>query len=143
MREDVSNAMTDIPDEYSPPFHRTLGVQMKLGANGEGIAYLTVDPEKHYGNRWAHGGVVPALVDIASGICIARAIPDAMNVIDGTVELKVNFLRKVIEGDITATARLVRAGKRIAVTDVDVTNGDRLVAKAIATFMLARDRAST
>lgn len=130
----------EIPEDYGPPFHHALGIRMALGPNNEGIAYVEVDPARHYGNRWAHGGVVAALVDIASGLAIGRSIPNALQVIDGTIELKVNYLRRVIDGDITATATLVRAGKRIAVTDVDVTNRGELCAKALATFMLNRDR---
>ncbi|MGZ4143841.1 MAG: PaaI family thioesterase [Actinomycetota bacterium] len=130
---------TPVPEGFAPPFHRTLGVRMGIGPNGEGVAYLTIDPEKHYGARWAHGGLVGALADIASGIAIARLLQNAVNVIDGTIELKINYLRKVVEGDLIATARVLHAGKRVAVTEVDLTNKDRLCAKAIATFMLRRD----
>ena len=130
---------TPIPEGYGPPFHKLLGVRMGFGPNLEGIAWVEIDPEKHYGNRWAHGGMVGALADIASGLAVGRTIPNAINVIDGTIELKVNFLRKVIEGDLTATARVLHAGKRVAVTEVDLTNQGKLCAKAIATFMLRRD----
>ncbi|HJR18515.1 MAG TPA: PaaI family thioesterase [Actinomycetota bacterium] len=132
----------DVPKErFNPPFHRTLGVQMKIGDAGEGVAFIEVDPEKHYGNRWAHGGMVGVLADIASGIAIAVAMrEDGRQAIDGTVELKVNFLRKVYEGDMTATAKVVHLGKRLAVTNVDVTNKGDLCAKAIATFMLSRSK---
>lgn len=128
-----------IPGSFSPPFHRALGIQMAVGPEDEGIAWVEVDPAVHYGNRWAHGGVAGALVDIASGLAIARRVGDPMKMIDGTVELKVNFLRKVVDGDMTATARLLHLGKRIAVTEVDVTNRGTLCAKAIATFMLRRE----
>ena len=134
--------MTDfipIPEGYGPPFHKLLGVRMGIGPNKEGIAWVEIDPQKHYGNRWAHGGMVGALADIASGIAIGRMVEDPMNSIDGTIELKVNFLRKVIEGDLTATARVLHFGKRVAVTEVDMTNQGRLCAKAIATFMLRRE----
>ncbi|TMK53750.1 MAG: PaaI family thioesterase [Actinobacteria bacterium] len=134
--------MTDfiaIPEGYGPPFHKLLGVRMGIGPNKEGVAWVEIDPEKHYGNRWAHGGMVGALADIASGIAIGRMLENPMNAIDGTIELKVNFLRKVVEGDLTATARVLHFGKRVAVTEVDLTNKDRLCAKAIATFMLRRD----
>jgi len=131
--------VTPIPAGYGPPFHRTLGVQMGLGPNGEGVAWVDIDPEKHYGSRWAHGGMVGALADISSGLAVGRSLSNAVNVIDGTIELKVNFLRKVIEGDLTATARVLHAGKRVAVTEVDLTNQGKLCAKAIATFMLRRD----
>jgi len=128
-----------IPEGYGPPFHKLLGVRMGIGPNKEGVAWVEIDPEKHYGNRWAHGGMVGALADIASGIAIGRMLENPMNAIDGTIELKVNFLRKVVEGDLTATARVLHFGKRVAVTEVDLTTKDRLCAKAIATFMLRRD----
>jgi uncharacterized protein (TIGR00369 family) len=134
--------MTEVPKErFNPPFHRTLGIQMRIGENEEGVAFIEVDPEKHYGNRWAHGGMVGVLADIASGIAIAVAMKeDGRQAIDGTVELKVNFLRKVYDGDMTATAKIVHLGKRLAVTNVDITNKGRLCAKAMATFMLSRSK---
>lgn len=134
--------MTDfvaIPEGYGPPFHKLLGVRMGIGPNKEGVAWVEIDPEKHYGNRWAHGGMVGALADIASGIAIGRMLENPMNAIDGTIELKINFLRKVVEGDLTATARVLHFGKRVAVTECDMTNRGRLCAKAIATFMLRRE----
>ncbi len=134
--------MTEVPKErFNPPFHRTLGIKMRIGDNQEGVAFIEIDPEKHYGNRWAHGGMVGVLADIASGIAIAVAMKeDGRQAIDGTVELKVNFLRKVYDGDMTATAKIVHLGKRLAVTNVDVTNKGRLCAKAMATFMLSRSK---
>ena len=128
-----------IPEGYGPPFHKLLGVRMGIGPNKEGIAWVEIDPEKHYGSRWAHGGMVGALADIASGIAIGRMLENPINAIDGTIELKVNFLRKVVEGDLTATARVLHFGKRVAVTEVDLTNQGKLCAKAIATFMLRRE----
>jgi uncharacterized protein (TIGR00369 family) len=141
----------EVPPDYGPPFHHALNIRMAFGAEKEGIAWVNVDPSIHYGSRWAHGGVACALVDIASGIAIARATgseePSGQHRIDGTIELKVNFLRKVIDGDMTATARVVHVGRRVAVTDVDVTNRDRLCAKAIATYQLTppkdQDRSNT
>jgi uncharacterized protein (TIGR00369 family) len=125
-----------VPDEYGPPFHNVLGVKMGVGVGGEGIAWVDVDPEVHYGARWAHGGLAGALADIASGIAVARNVPNPIEAIDGTIEMKVNFIRKVVDGDFTACARLLHLGKRVAVTDVELTNKGRLCAKAIATFML-------
>lgn len=130
--------VTHVPDEYSPPFHRALGVKMGFGPDKDGVAWVEIDPAIHYGTRWAHGGLVGALADIASGIAIARELQENAGAIDGTIELKVNFLRKVTDGDLTATARLLHIGRRVAVTEVDITNRGTLCAKAIATFMLRR-----
>ena len=139
--------MSDPPREatgnerFNPPFHRTLGVKMQIGPNKEGIAYIDVDPDVHYGARWVHGGMAAVLIDIASGIAVAMAMGvDGREGIEGTIEFKVNFLRKVYEGDMTATATVVHLGKRTAITDVDVTTKGELCAKAVATFMLSRSR---
>jgi uncharacterized protein (TIGR00369 family) len=126
----------------TPPFQRALHIQVRVGPENEGVAWVDVDSEVHYGRGSAHGGILGALVDIAGGIAVARGLPDPLTAIEGTVELKVNFLRKVTDGDITATARLVHLGRRIGVADVDVTNKGRLCAKAIATYMLNRSRES-
>lgn len=128
--------ITPVPDAYAPALHKALHINVGLGDGGEGVAWIEVDREIHFGSRWAHGGMAATLADIASGIVIARQFEDPMRAIDGTIELKVNFLRKVVEGDMTAVARLLHLGKRIAVTDVDVLNREQLVAKALGTFML-------
>jgi acyl-CoA thioesterase len=128
--------MISTPEEHISPLHRTLGIRVTLGPNGEGIASIAVDPEVHYGARWAHGGVVATLADIAGAVAIARTFSDPMHAIDGTVELKINYLHRVIDGDIVASAVPVHIGRRIGVSDVDVTNNDRLVAKALVTYMI-------
>lgn len=144
MSETTSDGSTERRSSFNPPFHRALGIKMRMGPNREGIAYIDVDPEIHYGNRWAHGGMAGVLSDISSGIAIALQLEeDGREAIDGTVEMKVNFLRKVYEGDMTATATVVHLGKRLAVTDVDVTNNGELCAKAIVTFMLSRSKTLT
>lgn len=141
MSDAPEDGSTERKSSFNPPFHRTLGVKMRIGPNREGIAYIDVDPEVHYGSRWAHGGMAGVLADIASGIAIAVAMgEDGREAIDGTVEFKVNFLRKVYDGDMTATATVVHLGKRLAVTDIDVTNKGDLCAKAVATFMLSRSK---
>jgi uncharacterized protein (TIGR00369 family) len=144
MSEQPPDGSTERRSSFNPPFHRTLGVKMRMGPNREGIAYVDIDPEIHYGNRWAHGGMAAVLTDISSGIAIALQLEeDGREAIDGTIEFKVNFLRKVYDGDMTATATVVHLGKRIAVTDVDVTNKGQLCAKAVATFMLNRSKTLT
>lgn len=108
--------------------------------HNKGVAWVDVDPQVHFGTRWAHGGLVGALADIASGISVAIALGEAAGSIDGTLDLKINFLRKVVDGDLTATATVLHLGTRLAVTEVDVTNKGTPCAKALATFMLSRDR---
>jgi uncharacterized protein (TIGR00369 family) len=127
----------EVSRRFGPPFQRHLDIEMAVGPNKEGVASIQINPEKHYGSRWVHGGMFGALVDVAAGIAVAQTVTDAITAIDGTIELKINYLRRAREGDLTATARVVHRGRRVVVTDVDITNDGTLCAKALASFMLS------
>jgi len=83
-----------------------------------------------------HGGLFPALVDVAGAIAVAQTVPDAVKSIEATIEMKINYLKRAKEGDLTATAHVIHRGKRVAVCDVDVTNNGVRVAKASVSYML-------
>ena len=56
-----------------------------------------------------------------------------------TLELKINFLRPFRSGTLIATARVVKAGKTIGLTECDVADTEgRLVARAMSTCMTLR-----
>ncbi len=65
-----------------------------------------------------HGGAMGALADIAGGYAALTVCPEGMEVV--TVEYKVNFLAAFQQGEIVATGRVVKAGKRIIVTTAEV-----------------------
>ena len=57
-----------------------------------------------------------------------------------TVELKINFLKPVWAGRLTAVGSVVKAGRTIALTDCRVTDeAGSLVAYATSTCMTLRD----
>lgn len=118
------------------PVYRYLG--LRLLELGEGVA-RTVFPMREEITRWGgiiHGGVVMAVLDTTIGMSI-------MTVNDGldqyTVELKVNFLEPLREGPFTATGRVVRIGRSIAVGEGEVHDSKgRLCAKGMGTWFLVR-----
>ncbi len=65
-----------------------------------------------------HGGAVGSLADIAGGYAALSVAPDGMEVT--TVEYKINFLAAFQGGELRATGRVVKAGKRIVVTTAEV-----------------------
>ena len=65
-----------------------------------------------------HGGAMGALADIAGGYAALTVVPDGMEV--STVEYKVNFLAAFQDGELRATGRVVKAGRRIIVTSAEV-----------------------
>jgi uncharacterized protein (TIGR00369 family) len=65
------------------------------------------------------GGLVATLIDIAAGRLAERHVGPNQSVT--TADLNVHFLAPVIVGPARAEATIVRAGKRLIVTAVDVT----------------------
>ena len=67
-----------------------------------------------------HGGAMGALADIAGGYAGLTVAPDGMEVT--TVEYKINFLAAFQGGELQATGRVLKGGKRIIVTTADVVH---------------------
>jgi uncharacterized protein (TIGR00369 family) len=86
------------------------------------------------------GGLVATLIDIAAGR-LAGNVSGAGNDVT-TADMNVHFLAPIIEGPARAEATVVRAGRRLIVTSVDVFDAgrDRLAAKATLTFAVLERR---
>ena len=69
-----------------------------------------------------HGGAMGALADIAGGYAGLTMAPEGMEVT--TVEYKINFLAAFQGGELRATGRVVKAGRRIIVTTAEVVHVD-------------------
>lgn len=67
-----------------------------------------------------HGGAIGALADIAGGYAGLTLAPEGMEVT--TVEFKINFLNACQGGELQATGRVVKAGRRTLVTTAEVTH---------------------
>lgn len=86
------------------------------------------------------GGLVATLIDIAAGRLAERFVADGQSVT--TADMTVHFLAPVVTGPARAEATVVRAGKRLIVTAVDVTDvgRDRLAARATLSFAVLDPR---
>ena len=69
-----------------------------------------------------HGGAMGALADIACGYAAMTTVPADSEVT--TVEYKINFLAGFQDGELFATGRVIKAGRRIIVTSAEVTHHD-------------------
>lgn len=68
-----------------------------------------------------HGGVAATLVDTAGGLVQRLNVEDPLSTGVATVNLNVNYLRRAT-GDLTATAEIVRTGRSVGVSEVDVVS---------------------
>lgn len=83
------------------------------------------------------GGILAAIADAAMGWAYMTTLGEGESYT--TVEMKVNFLRAVRAGRISARARVKNAGRTLGLLECDVLDaGDKLVAHAVSTCMILR-----
>jgi uncharacterized protein (TIGR00369 family) len=90
-----------------------------------------------------HGGVISATLDVAGGFAIMLSLAADMTGIPtsfpnmGTIDLRVDYLRPGRGKHFVATARIVRKGKRIAVTHMELHNdAGELIATGGAAYVI-------
>ena len=90
-----------------------------------------------------HGGVISATLDVAGGFAIMLSLAAEMTGIPtsfpnmGTIDLRVDYLRPGRGKHFVATARIVRKGKRIAVTHMEPHNdAGELIATGGAAYVV-------
>ena len=117
------------------PFNSLVGVRL-LRFHKDGVTIsCTVRDELRNAAGMLHGGVSATLADVAVGVALTRYLgrPRAAT----TVELKINYLRPVAEGKVTARSHLLRVGKTLCTARVDIRDATkRLAAAALVTYMI-------
>ena len=81
------------------------------------------------------GGVVSALADNAA---VHAFLPDLdRDRLMTSIEFKMNFLRPALAGEdpLIARSRVIRRGRNVGVSDVEVTQSDKLIAKGSFTYL--------
>ncbi|EHI12906.1 phenylacetic acid degradation-like protein [Mycolicibacterium thermoresistibile ATCC 19527] len=86
------------------------------------------------------GGLLATLIDIAAGRLAGRHVGPGQDVT--TADMTVHFLAPVVVGPARAEATILRAGRRLIVTSVDVTDvgRDRLAARSTLSFAVLDPR---
>lgn len=102
------------------------GIELKAGWREEWV----VNPERKY----THGGILAAIVDVAADYAIAaqlgRPVP--------TIDIRVDYHKAAMPGDLTAKARVVRMGSQYSTAEALVYDKDgTLVASGRGTYFTA------
>jgi uncharacterized protein (TIGR00369 family) len=126
-----------------PPVGRLLGFVLKEVEPGRAVFEMEADERHHNPMEALHGGIYCDLADAAMGYAYAATLGEGETFT--TVELKINFLRVVRRGRLTAEARVVKAGSALGFVECHVTaQAGKLVARASSTCMkLRQDRPPT
>jgi uncharacterized protein (TIGR00369 family) len=117
---------------HSNPINH-FGFQLTRAERGRAVFHMQVLEKHKQIHRVVHGGVLAMLADTAGGFAAFLTAPAGSRVV--TIEMKINFLEAVADGEIKADARVLRQGRTTSVVDCDVTDQNgRLVSKALMTF---------
>ena len=109
--------------EKELPFFEVFGFEIESMDEEAGVARFVYDEQWTRPYQIINGGTLMALADVAVYIAIfgrVGIIPLAV-----TNELKMNFLRPAIGGDVLARAELIKVGRRVVYGVVDVHMDDK------------------
>lgn len=118
----------------SVPYAKFLGLELGEMKPGEASLHLEVRDELRQNQGVVHGGAVASLIDTASAFAVVTQLEPHERVT--TTDLTIHYLRPVTAGRLTATARTVRAGRRLFVLSVEVMDDQqKLIATAVTTYI--------
>jgi len=114
-----------------------------IGLQEERVGELTtrfetdVTPFIHNSHGVVHGGVIAYIADCAMGLLVRRFLPP--NRFSVTADLKIQYIGAVREGKLMTQVSLLHFGKRTAVAECKMYNGDGgLVAACTASFAILK-----
>ena len=106
------------------------GIELKAAWREEWV----VNPDR----RYTHGGILAAIVDVAADYAIAaqlgRPVP--------TIDIRVDYHKAAMPGDLTAKAKIVRSGSQYSTAEAYVYDQEgALVASGRGTYFIALPKA--
>ena len=115
------------------PYHKWLGLHA-LAVGEDSVEVKATWREEWMANperKHTHGGILAALVDLAADAALiprlGRAVP--------TIDMRVDYHRAAMPGDLTAKGRVVKLGKQFSVCEAQVFDGEgRLIASGRGTY---------
>ena len=117
------------------PYHQWLG--LRVVSVGDGEIEITakwreewvVNPDR----RYTHGGILAALVDLTADWALVsktgRGVP--------TVDLRVDYHRAAMQGDLTCVGKVIKFGGTLCVSEAQIMDADgKLLASGRGVYMI-------
>lgn len=109
------------------PFNNWMGLKV-LALDEEKLEVGLTWREEMVSNpkaRYTHGGIIGALIDVAADFAIAAKLGQPVP----TVDMRVDYHRAAMPGDLRAVGRVIRMGGTFSVAEAMVYDGEnRLIA---------------
>ena len=119
------------------PFWSLLGMEIIEIKKGWAKIRLPFSEKLANGIGVVHGGAIFSPADSAVGMALIGLVNKDENI--STLEMKINYLKPLAEGEIIAEAKIVHRGTMTAIGDVEVRDGQgTLIAKGLATYAITK-----
>ena len=115
---------------------KTMGYVVEID---QGVARVYLDIDHRHINRGdsLHGGIIATMLDAVCGYAVSLSVDRKTLFYTSTVSLTVNYLSRVRDGRVVATAEVTGGGKKIVFVDSKLCTEDNVVvATATGTFKL-------
>ena len=118
------------------PFHRWLGLTV-VAVSDDGIELAAKWREEWVVNAErgiTHGGILAALIDLAADWAMVRQTGRGVP----TIDLRIDYHRPALRGDLTARGKVVHAGSQFATAEAQIFDAQgKLVASGRGTYLTA------
>jgi len=120
------------------PFRDMVGVTYTKVEDGYSQCVLEVDKKLLNAAGIVHGGAIYTLADSGMGAALYSLVNEDELFL--TIEISICYFKAVSSGALTCESRFIHRGKRIAVMEAEIKNGEQLVAKAMGTFSIYKGK---
>jgi len=123
------------PGQNVNPLFACLGVVVEKLSHENVVLRLPFRPDFIQGGGMIAGGIIATLADEAMAhAALANLKPGETT---ATIEMNIRYLKGCASGDITATASLIKKGRRVITLQAEIANkNNQSVALAGASFMV-------
>ena len=117
------------------PFVEQLGIRFsERPADGRSRCTLEVAQPHHNPHGVVHGAVIFAMADTGMGAALYPTL--AAGEICATIEVKINYFKPVVSGELACVTEVVNRGKTVANLESSIYLGQTLVARANGNYAI-------
>ena len=115
-------------------WRETVGARIAEVDEGRVVVEIDADAKHRHEGGVVQGGIITQIADAAMGMSLLTLQPEDQA--NTTIELKINFIRPVVEGRLRAVGRVVEMKRTLGFTEAEVLDDeDRLIAHASSTCL--------
>jgi len=100
------------------PFFCSMGIDIVSYEAGTAVLRMQVRPDMHNGVGWLQGGMLVALADEAIALALYTLLKEHEGI--ATISESTSFVKGLREGVITAEAKVIKKGRRVAFAEAEV-----------------------